>query len=78
MKGKDIFWSVVTLVVWYLFAYYALYAIRSSVSLGSAAFILLSLGVIGTATCPWFQHTAAWKELVGSTPRSSPPSEEKR
>jgi len=65
MKVKDFFWGIVTLLVWYLFAYYALYAIKNPVDLRTASVTLLALGLLGTLSCPWFQHTPAWKSLLG-------------
>lgn len=72
MQQKDVVLSVVTLVVWYFFAYYLLYVLKNPVSLPLAALVLLVLGTLGMVTCPWFVHTPAWKELMSAPPVAAP------
>lgn len=65
MTGKNTLWAIIEAVIWYLFFYYLLYAVKTDVGLGQSALILLILAYVGTVTCPWLRQTEAWRKLTG-------------
>ncbi len=65
MKAKDWFWAIVEAVIWYVFFYYLLYAIKNPVDLWQSALVLLVLVYLGMIACPWVHNTLAWKRMVG-------------
>jgi hypothetical protein len=66
MKAKDVVLSIVDLIIWYFFAYYAVYLIQNPTLANPwwAALVLLVLGALGTSLCPWFQNTDAWRRML--------------
>ena len=65
MTLKNKFLSVVEAGLWYLFAYYALYAVKNPVSIGKAALILIALAYAAAVACPIFRNSSGWLRARG-------------
>lgn len=63
ISAKDIFLSLFSAAVWYVFIYYWLFVLKHPVVLWKAALILLVLACIGVLACPLLHKTDAWQQL---------------
>ncbi len=63
MKAKNLFWAMVEAVIWYVFIYCFIYAIKNPVEIWQYALVLLVLGYAGTIACPWVRSTDAWRRM---------------
>jgi hypothetical protein len=63
MSGNIIWW-VVELVVWYIFFYAILFAIKNPIDIGWMAFILVLLGSFGLFASPLTRHLSIWNKVL--------------
>jgi len=65
MNLRNKFFSLIEAVLWYAFAYYALYAVKNPVDLGKAALILVALAYGAAVACPIFRNSLGWRRTWG-------------
>jgi hypothetical protein len=66
MNLTNKFFAVVEAGLWYLFAYYALYAVRNPISIGKSALILIALAYGASVACPLIRNSSGWRRTWGS------------
>jgi len=65
MTLKNKFFAVVEAVLWFLFAWYALYAVKNPVDLPKAALVLVVLAYLAAVACPIFRNSSGWRRAYG-------------
>lgn len=65
MKLKNVFWGAVEAVLWYFFAYQALYAVKNPVDLQRSALIIVALAYAAAVACPIFRNSEGWRRVWG-------------
>lgn len=65
MKLIDWFWSIVEIILWYIFFYYLLFAIKNPSNLYVSALVLTVVSTVAITACPWVRNTGAWKRMLG-------------
>lgn len=66
MNLKNKFFAVVEAVLWYLFAYYAVYAVKNPVHIGLSALVLVVLAYGAAVACPILRNSSGWRRVYGN------------
>jgi hypothetical protein len=61
---KNFTWWIVEIIVWYLFFYAILFALKNPINIGWMAFILLLLGSFGLFASPLTRHLSVWNKIL--------------
>jgi hypothetical protein len=64
MATRNIMWWVLELIVWYIFFYIGLFAIKNPVDIGWTAFGLVFLGSLGLFASPLTRHLSIWNKIL--------------
>ena len=62
--GGHIIWWFLEIVIWYLFFYVGLFAIKNPINIGWTAFILFLLASFGVFASPLTRHLSIWNKIL--------------
>ena len=65
MSGKNIFWSLVEAILFYVWIYYFIYVLKNQVNIAVSALILVIVAYLACMASPWFRNTGAYKKMMG-------------
>lgn len=66
MNLKNKIFAVIEAILWYCFAYYALYAVKNPVDISQSALILVVLVYGAAVACPILRNSSAWRRTYGN------------